>query len=349
MNRRFSINLAIVLLATSVVGCEQQPPPDRQKDASQKLEPDRLRAALVDGLEAATRDPATASQLGFHEQLADHQVEAAFERLLARATADPVLERIADGFFVTLQAKPAMREALIEHARQNPEFVDSDLGALRETFIASVEARLTRDEVAKLLSMQWHMVLVRSDQALAKAWAKEAGGASALADRVVAKLDREEVRVMVSAFVGSDNPQLALAKRFVEPSYGTRLLRDLSTMTQLGRTSKVPLAPEVLVEILDHERTATLLAGSLARMLSEEPVRQRCEALFALALAAEFDASAFEQELAQLLEEPAVAREAAAFLSAVASEEFARNAVAKEIEQWASHHLFEMAVAGSLG
>lgn len=305
----------LALLVASVIGCNREPAPERQKAESTDPELDlgAVRVAIVDGLEAA----AQGQHRMFAGRLASFEVAPAFERLLARATADPELGRIADEFFAALQDSPAMRAALLEHARQNPEFIGDDLSALRETFIADVERRLTREELVHLLETQLRKSVERSDQALAQAWVTEAGFGSAVADDVVARLEDSEFRATVSKLAGRDL-QPVLVRRFSDPRRAARWLL-------------VPPSFEALIAIVDHERTAQLLAESLGRLLADKSVRERCEELFALALAGELDVPAFEDALARLFDEPALVREATAFLSAVAREEHTRQVVAGDI------------------
>ena len=312
----------LALLAALAIGCEREPPPEPLRAASSEadLDPGAIRVAIVDGLEAAARDPGITQQLSATTRLDTPEVVAAIERLLARTTADPELARIADDFFVALQDSPALRAALLEHARQNPEFVDSDLSALRETFMADVERRLTREELAELLEQQMRLAVRDSDSVLAQAWASEAGGAAALAGRVIARIEDPEFRAKLSSLLGRDELQAVLVRRFADPTRAARLLVRLD-----------PISTQTLIEILDHERTAQLLAGALGRALQTERVRQRCEELFALALATEFDATPFTNELALLLDDPTLSQEAITFANAIAREEPSRRAVSAEV------------------
>lgn len=320
MNRSF----ALALLASLTLGCERESAP---KDAwaaqpEAALDLGAIRVGIVDGLEAAAQDPGIAQQFGIAERFESPEVEAAIERLLARVLADPELVRSADDFFVALQDSPAMRAALLEHARQHPELVDPDLSALRETFVADVERRLTREALAELLERQLRVAVRDSDTVLAKAWVSEAGGGPALADLVLARVGDPEFRAQLSTLLGRDNLQAVLVRRFADPTRAARFM--------LGLTPS-PVSQATLAAILDHERTASLLGGALARALQAEQVRSRCEELFALALAPELDAPSFTQALARLLDDPTLRSEATAFTSAVAREAFARRAVWAEV------------------
>jgi hypothetical protein len=331
---------ALALLAAAAIGCERQSLSDAAGQAEQSepsLDRGAIRVALVDGIEAAVRDPALAQQLELSQPFEHENVQAAVERLLARATTDPELARIADDFFVSLQDSSAMRTALLEHARQNPEFVASDLTALRETFIADVEQRLTRGEIAEALESQLRASIRASDSLLAEVWASEAGGASLVAERVLARLDDPEFRTKVYGYTGRDDPQSVLVRRFADEKRALHLL-----------TAVLPMSTQALVDILDHERTAALLAESLGRALRDPAVRERCEELFGLALAAELDAPTFRRALSQLLEEPALAREAAAFASALAREEHVERALSPEIERRTKAAPFDAAIERAL-
>lgn len=322
------MRLVLALLALLALGCEQESAPKDiwAAQAEAPLDPGAIRVAIVDGLEAAGRDPAVAQQLDVAARLESPEVAAAIERLLARATADGELNRIADAFFLELQDSPAMRAALLEHARQHPELVDSDLGALRDSFVADVERRLTREALAELLERQLRMAVRDSDLVLAKAWISEAGGASAVADRVVARIGDPDVRAQLATLLGRDNLQAVLVRRFADPSRAARLLLGLVP---------APGSSAMLVAILDHERTAALLAAALGRALQDEQVRSQCEELFALALAPELDAPAFTQALARLLDDPTLRLEATTFTLAVAREPFTRQAIVAEVQRLA--------------
>jgi hypothetical protein len=317
---------ALALLAVLALGCERDPKPGVAEVARSEVELEldlgAIRVSIVDGLEAAVQDPGIAQQLGPAARLESPEVVAAIERLLARVIADPELVRIADEFFLALQDSPAMRATLLEHARQHPELVDSDLSTLRETFVADVERRLTREALAELLEKQLRVAVRESDTMLAKAWVSEAGGASALAGRVLARIEDPEFRAQLSTLLGRDNLQAVLVRRFADPTRAARLLLGLAP---------TPPSQETLVQILDHERTAQLLAAALGRALQTKQVRTQCEELFALALAAELDAPAFTQALASLLDDPTLRSEATTFTSAVAREAFSRRAVSAEV------------------
>jgi hypothetical protein len=317
---------ALALLAVLALGCERDPKPEVAEVARREAEPEldlgAIRVSIVDGLESAVQDPGIAQQLGPAARLESPEVVAAIERLLARATANPELVRIADEFFIALQDSPAMRATLLEHARQHPELVDSDLSALRETFVADVERRLTRPELAELLETQLRVAVRDSDTVLANAWISEAGGASALAGRVLSRIEDPEFRAQLSTLLGRDNLESVLVRRFADPTRAARLLLGLAP---------TPISQDTLVQILDHERTAQLLAATVGRALQAKQVRLQCEELFALALAAELNPSAFTQALATLLDDPTLRSEAATFTSAVAREAFSRHAVSAEV------------------
>jgi hypothetical protein len=320
------VNRFVLALLVGVAGCERESIPEATPAVSSEVELDlgAIRVGIVDGLEAAVRDPAVAQQFGLAAKLETPEVEAALERLLARVTADPELERIADAFFLTLQDSPAMRAALLEHARHHPEFLDSDLGALRESFVADIERRLTREELAAALEQQLRAALRGSDETLAQVWMSEAGGASALAAGVLVRLEDPEFRDKLGGWLGREDLQAVLVRRFADPKRAAEWL--LGVAPTLG-------ASDGLVEILDHERTAELLASSLGRALQDEQVRTRCEELFKLALEPEFDASAFAQALARLFHEPALLQEATAIARAVAREPIVRDVVVREIDE----------------
>lgn len=331
MNRHGLLGLALLL--TVAVACEREPKPEPEV-LQQEVELDlgAIRVAIVDGLEASVRDPAVAEQLGFAGRLDTPQIEPARDRLLARMTADPELGRIADAFFLTLQDSPAMRAALLEHVRQNPELINADLDALRDSFVAEVEQRLTREELAVLLEQQLRMALRTSDEALAQVWVSEAGGASAVAAAVLVRLEDPEFRTKLEQWLGREGLQSVLVRRFADPKRGAELL--LGIAETLGSS-------QAMAEILDHPRTAQLLAGALGRVLADEQVRTRCEESFALALAPELDPAAFTRVLSQLLDEPALSREAKALLSAVAREPATRAVVVDEIEAIAARPEFD--------
>jgi hypothetical protein len=322
VTRRFGL-LALALLVC-VTGCERDATPEQAPALPSEVVLDlgAIRVGIVDGLEAAVLDPAVAQQFGLAAKLETPEVDAARERLLARVTADPELERIADAFFLALRDSPAMRAALLEHAREHPELVDADLVALRESFVADIEHRLTREQLAAALEQQLRAALRDSDETLAQVWISEAGGASALAAAVLLRLEDPEFRDKLGAWLGREDLQSVLVRRFADPKRAAELLLGVAPML---------VSSDTLVEILDHERTAELLALSLGRALQDEQVRMRCEQLFTLALAPELDAVAFSQELSRSLNEPVLLREATAFASAVAREEYSRRAVSTEV------------------
>lgn len=330
--------LAFASLLVCAVGCEREPKPE---PVQQEVELDlgAIRVGVVDGLEAAIRDPAVAQQLGLAARLDTPEIEPALERLLARVTADPELGRTADAFFLALQDSPAMRAALLEHVRQHPELTsmsqagsDADLGALRDSFVADVEQRLTREELAVLLERDLRLAVRSSDDALAQVWVSEAGGGSAVAAAVLARLEDPGFRVELEQWLGREGLRSVLVRRFADPKRAAELLLGIAPMLA---------SSQGVIEILDHPRTAQLLAGALGRVLADEQVRSRCEELFALALAPELDASAFTRVLSQLLDEPALSREATALSRAVAREPATRGVVVSEVEAIAGQPEFD--------
>jgi hypothetical protein len=316
--------LALALLCIPAAACERDPKPEPElAQTGTELDLGAIRVSIVDGLEAAVRDPAVAQQLGLSARLATPEVEPALERLLARVTTDPELARTADAFFLALQDSPPMRAALLEHARQHPDLIDADLGALRDSFVADVEQRLTRDELAVLLERQLRLALHDTDEPLAQAWVLEAGGASVLATVVLARLEDPAFRSKLEQWLGREGLQAVLVRRFADPKRAAELLLGIAPLLASSQT---------MLDLLDHPRTAALLADAIGRALLDDQIRSRCEELFALALAPELDASAFTQSLSQLFDEPALSREATSLLSALAREPSTRDAVAREIE-----------------
>jgi hypothetical protein len=322
-----------LLLGVCALACEREPKTEPEVSQHEvELDLGAIRVAIVDGLEATVRDPTVAEQLGFAARLDTPEVESARERLLARMSTDPELGRIADAFFLALQDSPAMRAALLEYVRQHPELVDADLTALRDSFVADLQQRLTREEIAELLEQQLRTALQDSEEALAQAWVSEAGGASAVAAAVLVRLEDPVFRSKLEQWLGRDGLQSVLVRRFADPKRGAELL--LGIAKTLG-------ASQAMVEILDHPRTAQLLAGALGRVLADEQVRTRCEEAFALALAPELDPAAFTRVLSQLLDEPALSREAKALLSAVAREPATRAVIVSEVEAIAAAPEFD--------
>jgi hypothetical protein len=319
------VNRLALALLVFVAGCEGESKPENAQIASSEVELHlgAIRVGIVDGLEAAVRDPAVAQQVGLAARFETPEVEAALERLLARVTADAELKRNADAFFLALQNSTAMHVALLEHARQNPEFVGPDLGALRDSFAADVERRLTREELAAALEQQLRAALRSSDETLVQVWLSDAGAASALASGVLTRIEAPEFRAKLAQWLGHEGLQSVLVRRFADPKRAAELLLGVATM--FGKS-------EGLVEILDHERTAQLVASALGRSLQDQQVRIRGEELFALALSAEFDSTAFSRELARLLDEPALIREASALARAIAREPVVREVVAREVD-----------------
>src|SRR5690606_12469722 len=236
-------------------------------------------------------------------------------------SADPTLSAAADRLFAEVQEGPAMRAALAEFARQNPEL---DLTALTEGFVAHVDERLTRIAIAEAIESVLRVELRSADPALARALMVEAEGAQVLGSAIVASVAEPELRAELERRLGKDPAALQqrLARRLAEPGRLEQLV------AALGEQARSTAGIAAVVEILDHPTTATLLAGALARALDDAAVRERCEQLFDLALAEELDVVAFERELRRLLDEPAVVREAAALLAAVAREPLVRERVA---------------------
>lgn len=317
----------VLAVFVCLIACERDPKPEPEPELARlevELDLGAIRVGIVDGLEAAVRDPAVAQQLGFAASLDTPEAEPALERLLARVTADPELGRIADAFFLALQDSPAMRAALLEYVRQNPELIDFDLSSLRDSFVADVERRLTREELAILLERELRVALRGSDEAFAQAWVSEAGGSSALAAAVLARLEHPEFRAQLEQWLGREQLQSVLVRRFADPKRAAELMLGIGPMLA---------SSQGIVEILDHPDTAQQLAAALGRVLADEQVRTRCEELFALALAPELDASAFTRALSQLLDEPALSREATAALRAIAREPVARAVVVKAVDE----------------
>ena len=262
-----------------------------------------------------------ASKLALAGALEHPDIEVALERLLARATADATLSAASDRFFAEVQEGPAMRAALAEFARANPEL---DLTALTEGFVAHVDERLTRTTIAERLEAVLRTELRNADAGLARALLIEAGAAEVLGFAIVLSFADANVRAALEQRLGKDPAALQqrLERHLAEPRRVGYLIASL------GEQARAEAGLLGIVAILDQETTAKQLAGALARALDDADVRERCEGLFGLALAEELDQVAFERELRALLDEPAVVREAGALLGAVAGEELVRERVA---------------------
>ncbi|PRQ04878.1 hypothetical protein [Enhygromyxa salina] len=327
------------------LGCERgrQPQTDAESSSAREHPPDAdlgldtgaVRASVVDGLELAASDPVVAQGLGLAAQLEQPESQAAIERLLARVADDPELTRAADQLFARLQDSPAMRSALIDYARQNPEL---DAAALSEGLVSFVNARLTRPELATQLETQLRARLRAMDPPLARAFIADAGGASAIAAGVVSRLEDPSFGVKLRERLGREPAavQARLERRLADPARVGPLLLALN-----AEHDEPGSGLDVVAQILDHERTAQLLAAALARMLTDEQLRERCEQLFALALAPTFDEAAFARALDELLAEPVVAREAAALVGALAREPDVRAHVERLVASFTSRPSFE--------
>lgn len=315
--KRFVVVLALAL----ALACERQEQPQEQAKVQAELDGGALRASAIEGLEAAAKDPVLASKLALAAALDQPDIEVAIERMLARATADPTLSAVADRFFVELQEGAAMRAALAEFARANPEL---DLSALTEGFVAHVDERLTRPAIAETIESVLRSELRGADPALAEALLVEAGVAEVLGSAIVISFAHANVRAELERRLGKDPVALQqrLERHLGEPG------RVGFLIAELGEQARSPAGLAVIVEILDQQATAQQLAAALARALDDAEVRERCEGLFELALAEELDAVAFERELRQLLDAPAVVREAGALLDAVAREFSVRERIA---------------------
>lgn len=320
------LSLAVV---ASVGACERgasTPNADANgnPNASTELDAGALRASAIDGLEAAAADPVLASELGLAGALTQPDVEVAIERMLARVGADDGVTAASDRLFTEVQAGPAMRAALADYARANPEL---DLSALTEGFVAYVDARLTRVEIAETITATLRTRLRQADPALAEAVMTDGGGAEQLATAILMQFTDAKLRGQLERRLGKDPSELQqrLVRRLGSASRVGALLGRLGEQldSEAGRAS--------LVRIVDHERTAALVAGSLTRALDDAGVRDHCELLFGLALADEIDVREFERELGRLLDEGAVVREAKALLAAVAREPVTREAIASAV------------------
>ncbi|KIG17279.1 hypothetical protein DB30_03462 [Enhygromyxa salina] len=332
-----------VCVALACCSCERdrQPSPDTRASVATHealiLDPGAVRASVVDGLELAAGDPVLARGLGLAALLEHPTSQAAIERLLARVAADPELTRTADQLFVTLQASPAMRSALVDYAREHPEL---DVAALGEGLVSHVNARLTRPELATLLEAKLKSQLRATDPALARAFVGDAGGGSAIAKGVVARLEDPSFATQLRARLGRDPAavQTRLERRLADPGrVGPMLLALNREDGELASAAGL----DAFAQILDHERTAELLAAGLARMLTDAQLRERCQALFALALAPSFDEAAFGRALDELLGEPALVSEAIALLAALAREPEVRAHVEQLCVRFTNHPGFE--------
>jgi hypothetical protein len=337
--RRLRLGSALLGSMLACVGCSREPNPDADAGSSSAVTLDlgALRASAVDGLELAASDPAIARALGLSAQLEAPTSQAAIERLLARLTADPELTRASDQLFIRLQDSPAMRAALVAYAQATNE---SDLAALSEGFSSHVVAQLTRPELAALLERELREQLRASDPALARAFVVEAGGASAIAAGIVSLIQDPSFEPKLRERLGRDPAavQARLERRLADPTRAGKIL--IAIHPHLGSESGLT----ALAQILDHERTAELAAAAMARALADPQLRERCEQLFALALAPEFDAAAFTRALDDLLTESAVTREAAALLSALARE----PAVRAHVERLCTEFTRQLAFADQL-
>ncbi len=311
---------ALALVACIALACEREPSASGPDPAALELDAGALRVSAIAGLEAAVDDPVVAESLGLAPALERPELEPAIERLLARLGADPRLSEVADRLFAELQDSPAMRAALLDYARANP---DLELSALTEGFVAYVDARLTRPAIATAIESRLRARLRTAEPALARTLVREAGGAELLATAILVSFAEGRVRAGLEARLGKD--PAALQERLRERLSDPRRLAYL--VTALGEPLRSEAGALALRTIVDHERTATLVAGALARALEDPAVRERSEALFALALAEPLDARAFERKLGGLLDEPALVREAEALLAALAREAYVREQV----------------------
>lgn len=338
-----AMSLALAMLTTSI-GCERDPKPDTQAAASATLEGaasldlGAVRASVVDGLELAASDPVIAEGLGLAARLEDPSLHAALERLLARVAADPELTRASDQLFARLQDSPAMRAALVDYAREKPEL---DAAALSEGFVSYANVRLTRPELVTLLEAKLRAQLRAANPELARAFVGEAGGGSAIAAGVVSRLEDPGFASKLRERLGRDPTavQARLERRLADPARAGQLLIAM----QRELASKTALA-----QIVDHERAAKLIASGLTRALADEQVRERCEQLFALALAPRFDEAAFARALDDLFGEPVVAREAAALLGALAREPVVRAHVQRLCAEVTEQPGFEQQLLAAL-
>lgn len=335
--------LVICLVAFVAIACERDGRSQAQEAAEARAELDAgaLRASAIEGLEAAARDPVIASKLALAATLERPDLEVAVERMLARVSADPKLGAVADQLFADVQDSPAMRATLAELARANPEL---DLSALTEAFVAQVDERLTRPELAEVIEASLRARVRGSDAVLAEALIVETGAAELLATAIIVSFADAKVRAALERQLGKDVADLQerLGKRLAEPRRVGHLVEAL------GERLRSEAAIADWVAIVDHETTAELLAAALARMLADAAVRDRCEALFGLALAQELDLRAFERELRALLNEDAVSREVEALLFALAREEFVRERVAGMVAELVGTEGFATGMAEAL-
>jgi hypothetical protein len=136
--------------------------------------------------------------------------------------------------------------------------------------------------------------------------------------------------------------QARLERRLADPARAAQLLIAM----QPALASKAGL--NTLAQIVQHERTAERLAAALARTLADEQLRERCEQLFALALAPSFDEAAVARALEELLGEPAITREAAALLGAIAREPAVRVHVEQLCAQFTGQPQFDEQLLAAL-
>jgi len=320
--------LAVVLLVGLASACERQADAPAQGSTVVELDAGALRASAVDGLEAAAADPAIASTLGLASALArnghDHdeiEIEVALERMLARVYADARLSDAAERLFVDLQASPATRAALADYARANPEL---DLRELTEGFVGYVDERLTRPAIADAIASALRTQLHRADPSLARALLIDAGGAELLGSAIIVRFADARVRAELERRLGKDPAALQqrLERRLADPG------RVGGLIATLGEAARAEPGLAAIVEILDHDQSAALLAASLTRALDDADLRARAASLYGLALAEQFDDRSFARELRELLDQPAVVREAVALREAVARQPFVRERVA---------------------
>jgi hypothetical protein len=318
--RAWIVAASLITGATPGLACKREQP-EVQTQAQAALDPGALRASAVDGLEAAAKQARIASSLGLTAALEHDEIEVALERLLARLGADPQASAAADRLFAEVQEGPAMRAALADYARANPEL---ELGELTEGFVGYIDERLTRPEIAATIESTLKAALRDAEPAVAKALIVDAGATERLAAAIVASLAEPQIHAELERRLGKD--PAALQQRLERRLADAERVGEL--LVALGEAARSPAGLALLAEILDHEIMATQLAAALARTLADLSVRTRAEALFGLALAEELDLRGFERALGELLDEPVVAREAAGLLAALAREEFVRERVA---------------------
>lgn len=316
--------LALVVLA---LGCSQSKDAadHRPEDREHKAEPDAvdgaaLRAAAVDGLEAAVDAPevARAFERSFETIVVEPVVVEASERMLARVGADEATDRAADGFFAQLQDSEAVRAALVAYARENP---DLDTAALAEGFVAYVDVRLTRPELAEALRRTLEGELASVGGALGRALMVEAGGAEALADVYTLHFAEGPFSNQLRERAGDDAHRLE--SRLADGERQAALVLDFA-----GVLADAPTGHDLIAGILDDPATADAVADGLRHLMRDDAFRAATGDLLELALADEPDLRAFERALDELLRSPAVVREAAALLGTVARSESSRELVA---------------------